>query len=108
VLMNDPQFVEAARILGEKMMRYDPSFEKRITYCFQALTSRKPRTEELAELKKLYDLQYNYLKYVPQEAESLLSVGEYKRDMSLNVAELAAYTVVATTLMNFDEFSMKR
>jgi Protein of unknown function (DUF1553)/Protein of unknown function (DUF1549)/Concanavalin A-like lectin/glucanases superfamily/Planctomycete cytochrome C len=108
VLMNDPQFVEAARILGEKMMHYDPSFEKRITYCFQALTSRKPRTEELAELKKLYDLQYNYLKYVPQEAESLLSVGEYKRDMSLNVAELAAYTVVATTLMNFDEFSMKR
>jgi Protein of unknown function (DUF1553)/Protein of unknown function (DUF1549)/Concanavalin A-like lectin/glucanases superfamily/Planctomycete cytochrome C len=108
VLMNDPQFVEAARILGEKMMRYDPSFEKRITYCFQALTSRKPRTEELAELKKLYDLQYNYLKYVPQEAESLLSVGEYKRDMTLNLAELAACTVVATTLMNFDEFSMKR
>jgi hypothetical protein len=52
-------------------------------------------------LKKLYDLQYNYLKYVPQEAENLLSVGEYKRDMTLNVAELAAYTVVATTLMNF-------
>jgi Protein of unknown function (DUF1553)/Protein of unknown function (DUF1549)/Concanavalin A-like lectin/glucanases superfamily/Planctomycete cytochrome C len=108
VLMNDPQFVEAARILGEKMMRHNPSVSERITYCFQALTSRKPRTEELAELKKLYDLQYNYLKYVPQEAESLLSVGEYKRDMSLNVAELAAYTVVATTLMNFDEFSMKR
>jgi hypothetical protein len=108
VLMNDPQFVEAARILGEKTMRFDPSFEKRITYCFQALTSRKPRTEELNELKKLYDLQYNYLKYALQEAESILSVGEYKRDMTLNVAELAAYTVVATTLMNFDEFSTKR
>ena len=115
VLMNDPQFIEAARMLGEKMMHFDPnpngvagSVEKRIAYGFEALTSRKPRENELLELKKLYNLQYNYLKYAPEEAEKLLSVGEYARDMALETAALAAYTVVATTLMNFDEFSMKR
>ena len=108
VLMNDPQFVEASRILGEKMVKADPSVLERLQYGFQALTSRKANPAELTALKDLYDTEYAYFKKNLDKAEKLLSVGEFPRDKNLDVAEVAAYTIVASTVMNFDEFVMKR
>ena len=118
VLMNDPQFVEASRILGEKMVKEIGSplqnhdvngiISERLEYGFQALTSRKPRPVELTVLKELYEKEYAYFKQNLDKAEKLLSVGEFPRDKSLDTAEVAAYTIVASTIMNFDEFMMKR
>ena len=118
VLMNDPQFVEAARILAEKMIKStpfpkEPGFRSiiesgRLAYGFQALTSRQPRANELAELQKLLDKELAYFKDNPEKATDLLSVGEYQRDQNLDASEVAAYTIVASTLMNFDEFTMIR
>jgi hypothetical protein len=118
VLMNDPQFVEASRILSEKMMRETPAssqnhdknqeISERLQFGFQALTSRKAQPTELTVLKELYEKEYTYFKQNPEKAEKLLSVGEFPRDKTLEAAEVAAYTMVASTVMNFDEFVMKR
>jgi hypothetical protein len=108
VLMNDPQFVEAARVLAEKMMLASPSVSDRLTYGFQALTSRQPRPAELSELTRLFDKEWAYFKENPQKAADLLTVGEFPFNQNLDTAELAAYAIVASTLMNFDEFTVKR
>ena len=108
VLMNDPQFVEAARILAEKMMQSTPSVSERLSYGFQALTSRKPRPAELQELKNLLDKELSYFKQNPEKAAELMTVGEYKRNESLDKIEVAAYTIVASMIMNFDEFTVAR
>ncbi len=108
VLMNDPQFVEAARILAEKAMGSTPSVSARLIYCFQALTSRLPRDLELIELEKLFDKQHLYFQQNPEKAADLLAVGEYERNRNLDAAEVSAYTVVASMLMNFDEFVVIR
>lgn len=115
VLMNDPQFVEAARILAEKVQRIPSpsglpvaSVAERLTYCFQALTSRIPRIEELSILTELYTKEMDYFNKNKEKAADLLSVGEFKRDETLDAVTTASYAVVANTLMNFDEFVVIR
>lgn len=108
VTMNDPQFVEAARVLAERTIRRTHSVSQRITYFFLAVLSRQPRPTELALLTDLYNEEYaDFLKY-KRRAELLLQVGEYRPDQSLNPVEVAAYTVVATTILNYDEALVKR
>ncbi len=108
VLMNDPQFVEAARILAEKMIKSAERPEERLAYGFRALVSRPARQEELKVLQDLFAKEQRYFQQNTEQALKLLSVGEYKRDPSLDAAEVAAYALVASTLMNFEEFSVKR
>jgi hypothetical protein len=110
VLMNDPQFVEASRLLAEKAIKTVPLAQnvERLEYIFQALTSRKPREKETAALKQLYDTQKTYYTQHPDKAEKLLNIGEYPKDAQLDKVEVAAYTIIASTVMNFDEFAMKR
>ena len=106
--MNDPQFVEAARVLAERTMKRTHSVGQRITYFFWAVLSRRPRPTELALLTDLYNEEYTDFLKDKSRAESLLQVGEYPHDQSLNPVEVAAYTVVATTLLNYDEALVKR
>ena len=111
VLMNDPQFVEAARILAEKVMQQpikNTHVNDRLSYCFQALTGRTPRPAELKALKNLWDKQFLYFKENPTQAADLLTIGEYAYNKNLDVIEVAAYTIVASTIMNFDEFIVIR
>jgi len=109
VLMNDPQFVEAARKLAERMMREGGDApEARISYAYKALTSRAPRPGELNLLKQLYSEELTDFAKDPKKIKELLQTGASKWDTSLPPAELAACTMVATTVMNFDEFVMKR
>ncbi|MBD0260827.1 MAG: DUF1553 domain-containing protein, partial [Cytophagales bacterium] len=109
VLMNDPQFVEASRKLAERMMREGGAApEARISYAFKALTSRAPRPGELTLLKQLYKEELTGFAKDPKRVKGLLDTGESEWDTSLPAAELAACTMVATTVMNFDEFVMKR
>ena len=108
VTLNDPQFVEAARILAERTMKQVPSVNQRITYFFLAALSRQPRPTELALLRQLYDAEYTGFMKNPKRAESLLQTGEFARDQTLKPTEVAAYTVVATTVLNYDEALVKR
>jgi hypothetical protein len=109
VLLNDPQYVEAARAIGERMMKEGGAETRdRIAFGFRLVTSRQPRPEELSLLETLYrDEHAAFLGDAPA-AKKLLAVGEHARDTTLDVAESAAYSVVASTLLNFDEAVFKR
>lgn len=108
VVMNDPQFVEASRVLAQQMLKNGKSIDEQIDYAFTALTSRLPDPKEKTVLKELYDEELKDFSHNPKRMKSILAVGEYPLDKTLNPAQLAAGTIVASTVMNFDEFLIKR
>ena len=109
VLMNDPQFIEAARVLAEGLWRLpDQKLETRLDHGFRAVTGRAPAPREQEILKQLYAEQLNYFSHQPEAAGRLLKTGEKPVDATLPPTELAAATMVVSTLMNHDEFVTKR
>ena len=109
VLLNDPQYVEAARALAERAMTDGGTqLEDRLTFTFRTLTSRRPTRAEMAVLKQLWEEQRQDFASRPEAAQQFLAVGDHKRNAKLDVAELAALAVVTEAVMNFDESVMKR
>jgi hypothetical protein len=104
VLMNDPTYVEASRKLAERVMNEaGPTPDDRIAFAFRLATARKPTAEETAVLRKIYDAQLAHFRSTPDAASKLLSVGESPRDEKLDPNDLAAWTTVASTILNLDE-----
>jgi hypothetical protein len=104
VLMNDEQYVEAARHLAARMMTTGgPTAKERLTYGFRAATSRLPRDTELAVLTKVFQKQLDHFAQNKDAAIKLLSVGESKRNETLDPVEHAAYTMAANLILNLDE-----
>ncbi len=109
VLMNDPQFVEAARMLGERVMKHGGnSLSGRIVYLYKCAIGRSPDENERSLLMDLYEETVKDYEQNPAKAKDLLAIGEHPVNDDLDQEELAAYAMVASTLMNFDEFVMKR
>jgi hypothetical protein len=108
ILLNDPQFVEACRILAEKMIAAGDDLSSQVEYGFRALTSRKPDAEELAILADLYREELSTYQDAWADGSKLITVGEYRKNEEFPPDQLAAMTVVANTIMNFDEAVMKR
>jgi hypothetical protein len=109
VLMNDPQFVEAARMSAVQILKQSgPDPVQRVEFAFKLLIGRMPRSMEREQMEGFFQEEIKSFAQDPQRAEKLLAVGEYPVETSLNKVELAAWTTVASTLMNFDEFVMKR
>lgn len=102
-LMNDVQFVEAARHLASRLLTERDDFESRVTLAFRLLTARPPRPEELALLKETLAAHQHTFEQDPEAAIQLLSEGESPRDESLNPTEFAAWTMIANLLLNMDE-----
>ncbi|MEO0333536.1 MAG: DUF1553 domain-containing protein, partial [Bacteroidota bacterium] len=91
VLLNDPQYVEAARMLAERMVNEGgENLDDQIRFGFKTLTSREPDSRELALLKRLYREEKAIFEEEPVSANSLLQVGEYPRDSSIPKDQLAA------------------
>ena len=108
VLLNDPQFVEASRVLAEKLLREQPVRDERLETAFRLLTSRLPSPKERDVLQKLYREQHERFTNSPDVARSLLGVGETPRDEKLDANDLAATAMVVRLLFNFDECMTKR
>jgi hypothetical protein len=112
VLLNDPQYVEAARAIAERTMAEGGATARdRITYAFRLVTSRHPRPDELALLEKLFQEEQATFAHDAKAATGLASVGEHRRTGEAKPdasPESAALTVVASTLLNFDEAVIKR
>lgn len=109
VLLNDPQYVEAARKLAERMFKEGgESIDNQIVHGFRYCTSRMPKAQEIALLKSLFEEEVIDFRKNKNRASELLRVGESKSDPSIETTQLAALTVVANTMLNFDEFVMKR
>jgi hypothetical protein len=108
VLLNDPQFVEASRALAQRMIKEGGSdVQSRIEYAFRWATSRKPDSEELSIMDGLYQEEIKEFQKYPEKANSILKIGELENDESLDRSELAAYTVVASAIVNLSESIQK-
>jgi hypothetical protein len=108
VMLHDPQFVEAARKLAERMIHEsDADPDQRIAHGFQLCTARQPTERESALLRRaLHDrlVQYQSDK---DAAAKLLSIGQSTPDSAIDPAELAAYATIARMLLNLSEFITK-
>jgi hypothetical protein len=103
VTLNDPQFVEAARVLAESLIKRGGSFEARLTAAYRQILSRPPRADEIGVLKQIFDSQHAVFEKFPEKSDEYLKVGEAKRDESLDKGEHAAWTVITQMLFNLDE-----
>ena len=103
VLMNDVQYVEAARALASRVMQdAGPAFDDRIAYACLLALGRPPSPVEAAALRKQHDAQLADYRAAPEAARKLLDTGESNYDTALDTAELAAWTLVANALLNTD------
>jgi hypothetical protein len=104
VTLNDVTYVEAARALAQRVLLGSATDDAgRLTEAFRRCTSRPPKPNELAVLtKRLQALRETFSKD-ESAAKKLIAVGESKADEKLNPAELAAYTSIASLLLNLDE-----
>jgi hypothetical protein len=107
VTLNDPTFVEASKVMGEKMARIsDPRLA--IIQAYQQLTGKLPKPQEIALLLKAKDQQKQVFKQKPEKRKGWLSAGYYKIDSSLSAEDVAANAVVASLIMNSDATLTKR
>jgi len=104
VLLNDPTYVEAARALAQRVIKEAGNDSvKRINLAFSLATARKPQPGELNVLLQLAKQQQEDYRHRRGLSQKLLGVGESQVDPALNVTELAAWTTVASTILNLDE-----
>ena len=107
VLMNDPTYVEASRVLGYGMLQYsDPKIG--IGDTFKKLTGRTIRNEELQLLAALRLEEYEKFKTNKQKMEGWLNSGEFRISNDKDQALVAANAVVASTIINSDAAITKR
>ncbi|MDA0589586.1 MAG: DUF1553 domain-containing protein [Planctomycetota bacterium] len=109
VMMNGPQFVEAARALAQRLIqKHGENDEASIVDMFRLLTSRRPDETEMSVLREFFETTHQEFVENPNQAQELLKVGDLAVDTKLPPAKLAALAVVANTLFSFDECVMKR
>ncbi len=104
VLMNDVQFVEAARKLAERVMLEGGSTPaEQFVFAFRTTTSRFPKAYEQDSLMQLHKEYLKEFQGKPEDAEKLLSAGESPRDTKLASEDLAAWTMICHLLLNLSE-----
>jgi hypothetical protein len=102
--MNDIQMMEASRHFAERILTEGgASHESRISWAFELATARPP---EASEIKTLLDVYHYGKKEFAEDAErakAMLSIGDSPRNEALPPDEQAAWTVVASLILNLDE-----
>ncbi len=103
VLLNDPQYVEACRTFAERVLKRETDDAKRIRYAFECATSRVPTDAETTLITRTLNRERAAYKADPAAANALLGIGEFPRDLTLDPAEHAAWTLTANLLLNLSE-----
>ena len=108
ILMNDPQYVEASRVLAQHLLSEEGSDQKRLQRAFEHVTSRLPDQEELEVLKIAIARERARYHSDISGAQNLLAVGESLPDPTLPAAEHAAWTNICGLLLNLSESVTRR
>ena len=104
ILLNDPTYVEASRKFAERILREGgATLDERLTFAFRHVVARAPTERERKLLRQLVEEQLADYRQRADKAEALLKVGESPREGTLDPSELAAWTILASTLLNLDE-----
>ena len=107
VLMNDPQFVEAARHLAENTLKRHKKDRKRVEWMLFSVLCRPASKADRADALAAISEFRGVFEGKPKAAQALIETGDSKPDKSLNATEVAAWTLLANTLMNRDDFINK-
>ncbi len=107
-LMNDITYMEAARVFAQRIMKDGGAApEGRIAFAFRLAVARPPNPVESRVLLDHFRYELDKFKTNPDSAVKFARQGEYARDESLDAVELAAYTSVASLILNLDEVVTK-
>ena len=110
VMLNDPQVLEAARVLGQRLEGGRLKVEggrNPIETAFRLIACRRPSSKELAVLEEYYEELLVNFKKQPEKAKRMLSQGEYKQLPTPDPAATAALMQVIHTIYNMDESQNK-
>jgi hypothetical protein len=109
VLLNGPQFVEAARVLAERLHReFGGHPDQLVEQAFHRLASRPPDARERTVLTRMYQEQLTWFRARPDDAAAYVGIGDTPPDPTLPAPAIAAAATVVNTLMNHDAFVVKR
>jgi hypothetical protein len=101
--LNDPTWVEAARVLAGRCMKRHAAPDDRLAHAFRLVLSRRPTDNDLKALRRAYDRQAAIFAADPGAARAALGVGVSPRDASLDAVEHAALAATCLAILNLDE-----
>jgi hypothetical protein len=107
VLLNDPTFVEASKVLGQQITSSDNQ-TKAITDIYRKLTGIKPGKAELKLLQSLQSEELKKFRADIKRTKGWLAAGQFSVNKDLEPAMLAANAVVASVILNSDATLTKR
>ncbi len=103
-LLNDVTYVEASRVLAERMIREGGAeTPERIAFAFRHVLGRDPSAEECDVLAAGLNARLERFRNQPEQAEKVISHGDAPRSSEVAIPELAAYTLTASVILNLDE-----
>ena len=103
VMLNDPQYVEAARKLGERILKHGgPTDESRAKWAYREVTGKAPTSEQLPLLLEIITGQREFFASKSSDSAALLKVGDSKPDPALDPTESATFASLAQALLNLD------
>jgi len=103
VMLNDPQYVEAARMLGERILKHGGTTdESRASWAYREVTGKVPTAEQVPILTALITGQRKLFLTTPADAAALLKIGDSKADPALDPIESATATILAQAVLNLD------
>jgi hypothetical protein len=102
-LLNDPTFVEAARVLAQRLLRERQDESARFELLYELALCRPPKPAELETLSILLAEQQNHFRDHPGEAQKLVKIGRAPLPQGIDVAALAAWTDVCRAVLNLQE-----
>ncbi len=104
VLLNDPSYIEAARVLAERILAREATDLQHMTDIFQQALNRNPNSEELKVLAKLLTEQRQRYGKSPDSAQAIIAVGEWPVAEGSDAVELASWLAVTRAVFNMHEF----
>jgi hypothetical protein len=108
VTLNDPVYIEAAQALGRNMFSAADSNAGRMEFGLRAALCRPVHSDEVEVLLKLHEKVLAIFKSQPEAAMKMATEPLGALPDGMDVAELAAWSVVANAILNLDEFLMRR
>ncbi len=106
-MLNDEQFLESAKWIAVRTIQETTSPKDRLTSMFRRLVNRSPETKELASLLQGYETFFARYQSHPEDAAEFLKQGATAAPANIDLPELAAWTVIASVLLNLDETLVK-
>ena len=108
MLMNDPQFLEAARALAERILKEGgPTIQEQLAFGFELATARLPDEREISILQSTLENHLSQFQSDPESAQQLIKIGESMANESIETTKLAAWTMIANLILNLDEVLTK-